>query len=377
MNNSKIEIKFLNDIKQYSQINLINTTNEDISKLISNIEYQEELDKKGGPDYVYETYLFEKFSIDSSKRTFNPNNKKYSIQKAKYNQMKHRAKYRDEIFNIVTFSARFPKTNVRYLKENLLEMIKQKTYHLGTYKKNYPTGDSFNLIIEIETICEVYTNDKGEFFSDETMDTDELKLVPYRICKDFNLISKIKKEYSPLISLIIFVERINSDTILSCIDLRNEIVKDKMETYPDKILQIVLGDINQINMQSVSNTNIQYIAEEPLINECHEMIINGINMHRMDEYSYIYVDEQELLYFEATQKLIALNPTITDVDILRYFGILLCKQLTINFNNKQIKLERSTPLNGYLKLNFNGGLGLFKVNNDRNLVFKFNEIPNE
>ena len=119
MDNAKLEVEFLNKIKNAIQINSINDDTENIKDIIKKQEYVEEIDKNGGPDDAYKEYYFEKFSIDSSPRNKRKNNKSYSRKKVIDNKVHKASECESEIFSTLTFTGDEIRTNIRYMSQNL------------------------------------------------------------------------------------------------------------------------------------------------------------------------------------------------------------------------------------------------------------------
>lgn len=374
MDNAKIEVEFLEKLKKSNNVSIINETKERIKDVIDNLKYMEVLDKKGGPDYAYNEYFFEKFSIDSSKREMNKNNKSFSKIKVLNNKIEKSAEYQSEIFDTLTFSENNIRTNIRYMRENLQEMIEQKIKRKERYKKNYSTGKIFGLIIEIEDYCEIYTNDKGEYFSSIDVDTSDLIIEHYEIYRDYNLITKLRKRFSADIDIIIFVEHANFNNVeINCIDLRNEIKIENMKNYPNKILQLCHGTKTIIKALQYNNTNIQYTCHQNIEIIQNEIMIEG-NILRITNEPNVYMDNKEMLFYESTQKKLALNPKITEKNFLKYFPILIKENIELNIQDKKYILKRVSPLMSYIHISLINGKGIYRINKYKELRFNFKEI---
>lgn len=373
MDNAKLEAEFLNKIKNAIQINSINDDTENIKDIIKKLEYLEELDKNGGPDYAYNEYYFEKFSIDSSPRNKRKNNKSYSRKKVIDNKVHKASECESEIFSTLTFTGDEIRTNIRYMRQNLKEMIEQKLQRKDKYRQNYSSGQIFGLIIEVEDLCKVYTNEEGEYFL-EIRDTSNLKLEKYEIYKDYNLIKQIKSICSGKLKYLIFVENANwNNVIINYIDVTAEIKKENMKMYPDKIFQLCSGCVNVVSMKNVDNTNIQYSIKEST-NICSEEIqINGLNLKKYTEPN-VYTDDKRLFFFETTQHMLALSPNISEREIIEYFNILVLKQLELTVQEEKYILKRETPLDAYIHISPIQRKGLYRINSNRTLEFSFQEI---
>ncbi len=373
MNNAKLENEFLNKIKNAIQINSINESKDDLNFVIKNLEYLDELDKHGGPDYAYNEYYFEKFSIDSSPRNKRENNKSYSRKKVIDNKIKNEAKYKSDIFSILTFTGEDIRTNIRYMRKNLKEMIEQKLQKQDKYKQNYSSGKIFGFIIEVEDLCQVYTNENGEYFS-VIRDTSNLKLEKYEIYKDYNLIKQIENICNGKVKYLVFVEKSNwNNVIINYIDLDAKIKKYNMKIYPNKLFQLCLGSINVVSMRNVDNTNIQYSLKKD-INMCSEEIqINEITLKKYTEPN-VYTDDKKLLFFETTQHMLALSPNISKSEILEYFNILIRKQIELTIQEKKYILKRETPLNAYINISLIKREALYRISSNKVLKFNFDQI---
>ena len=373
MDNSINESKFLEEIRNAKAVNKINKCDDDILEVLRNLIYLEELDKKGGPDYAYKQYYFEKFSIDSYERKYNKNKKCFSMGKVIKNKVDRKSRYKSNIFGTLTFSDEDIRSNIRYMRKNLMDMIEQKLLRLDTYKINYSIGKISGLIIEVEDFCQVYTNDKGEYFS-KIVDTNGLKLEKYEIYKDYNLVKKIQEICDKKVDILIFKENISFGNIMiNCIDLRNKIIKSEMIVYPNKIFQICKGSPIIISMSQIENTNIQYKSNKNLESKYEKINIDGIELYRSSEPN-VYSDSRNKFFFETTQNMIALNPNITAEEFLMYFSTIIKEELIIKDIDEIVKLRRQTPMQSYIHLSLKNGNGVYRINTNKKLYFKFSEI---
>lgn len=373
MDNSINENKFLEEIRNTKAVNKINKCDDDILKILRNLIYLEKLDKKGGPDYAYKQYYFEKFSIDSYERKYNKNKKCFSMGKVIKNKVDRKSRYKSNIFGTLTFSDEDIRSNIRYMRKNLIDMIEQKLLRLDTYKMNYSIGKIFGLIIEVEDFCQVYTNDKGEYFS-RIVDTNGLRLEKYEIYKDYNLVKKIQEICDRKVDILIFKENISFGNILiNCIDIRNKIIKSEMIVYPNKIFQICKGSPIIVSTRKIENTNIQYKSNKHLESKYEKINIDGIELYKSSEPN-VYSDSRKKFFFETTQNMIALNPNITVEEFLVYFSTIIKEELIIKDIDEIVKLKRQTPMQSYIHLSLRNGNGVYRVNTNRKLYFKFSEI---
>ena len=373
MDNSINESRFLEEIKSAKIVNKVNKCDDDILEVLRNLIYLEELDKKGGPDYAYKQYYFEKFSIDSYERKYNKNHKSFSRGKVIKNKVDRKSKYKSNIFGTLTFSDEDIRSNIRYMRKNLIDMVEQKLLRLNTYKINYSVGKIFGLIIEVEDFCQVYTNDKGEYFS-RIVDTKGLKLEKYVIYKDYNLVKEIQKICDKKVDILIFKDNTSFGNIMiNCIDLRNKIIKSEMIVYPNKIFQICKGSPIIVSMMQIENTNIQYKSNKNLESKYEKINIDGIELYKSSEPN-VYSDSRKNFFFETTQNRIALNPNITVEEFLMYFSTIIKEELIIKGIDEIVKLKRQTPMQAYIHLSLKNGNGVYRVNKNRKLYFKFSEI---
>lgn len=373
MNNSINESIFLKEIKRTKIVNKVNKCDDDILEIIRNLIYLEELDKKGGPDYAYKQYYFEKFSIDSYERKRNKNDKSFSVGKVIKNKVDKKSKYKSDIFGTLTFLDEDIRSNIRYMRKNLIDMIQQKLLRLDTYKINYSIGKIFGLIIEVEDFCQVYTNSKREYFS-KIIDTKDLKLEKYEIYRDYNLIKEIQRICAKKVDLLIFKENVNFGNIMiNCIDLRNKITKSEMIIYPNKIFQISKGSPIIVTMRQIENTNIKYKSNKNLTSNYEKINIDGIELYKFSEPN-VYSDSKQNFFFETTQNMIALNPNITSEEFLMYFSTIIKEELIVKDIGEIIKLKRETPMQSYIQLNLMNRKGVYRINTNRKLYFEFSEI---
>lgn len=72
--------------------------------------------------------------------------------------------------------------------------------------------------------------------------------------------------------------------------------------------------------------------------------------------------------------MIALNPNITAEEFLMYFSTIIKEELIIKDIDEIVKLRRQTPMQSYIHLSLKNGNGVYRINTNKKLYFKFSEI---
>ena len=126
-------------------------------------------------------------------------------------------------------------------------------------------------------------------------------------------------------------------------------------------------------MSQIENTNIQYKSNKNLESKYEKINIDGIELYRSSEPN-VYSDSRNKFFFETTQNMIALNPNITAEEFLMYFSTIIKEELIIKDIDEIVKLRRQTPMQSYIHLSLKNGNGVYRINTNKKLYFKFSEI---
>lgn len=362
MKNTNDEQTFLEELKHYYQIVNINSTSHDIAHLIDNLVVFE------SPDFVFGENYVEKFKVDNYKRQPNKKGKMASKHRSDDARLNRRVEIPQDIFCTTHYYAPDERTNTRYLKNNIEELISEKTEKQTVYATRYPNARYKHLFIELKCRSQIYTDDSGNYFS-EVVSEDGLHLEYYEVYRDYNFMMQVKKQFSDCWDLLIFVDRFqNRDGqlyYLYCFDLKQEIDKNRMKQYPDRIFQIMKGAQQVYHLQGgVSTTNVRYqiAGKAGSIHhlDTNEININNITMTKHEFMDAVYVSEDSGFLIETSQKVCAINPDSEIWIMARYIPFLLQDKLILSYETTSIELCRVTPTCEFFYRD--GDMGYFKIN---------------
>jgi len=366
------EASFLDEFKKNFRIIKVNDLRFNLEDIIAGLEICDP------PDFVFETHYIEKFCVDAYLRYPNQNNKMASKQKGELAKLKERSSRAQDIFHTVSFKTLDERTSTDHLKENIEELIEEKTKKQSSYDAVCPLVKYRHLLILVESRCEVFVDDYGSYF-EKVVPSEKLHLRKYEVYRDFNFIEKIRVKYAQYWDLLIFVEKkqmqLNPVYILHCIDLKRELLFSQMKIYPEKMFQIHVGRTCVIVGKPVSAVNIRYKFEG---DERTHIEFENIDKIKIDQFvlgkhsflDSVYISNDGGFLFESSQMVCAVDPKADVAIIAKYCGVLMKSYIVIAFSDHAYLARRvSMTEEFYIERD---GIGYFKIEEGKAIGFKLN-----
>lgn len=383
MRNTVKEEQLLKSIRQSYEIIHINTTSHDIEKIVEGLQILEQ------PDYIYQDCYVEHFEVTAYKRTANKTGKLSSIHLAHENQMGKRIDDAQNVFGTVHYHTPPNRTNTRYLKENIKELIGEKTLKQREYNIKCPEVKNRHLLIELKSRCEIILGMDGRYL-DGSETEEERKSGPtefFEVYRDEQLMNTLKAEYSNNWDLLIFIQEYrNLEThvfYLYCFDLKSDIEPENMKKYPYKLSQIVLEGMGVLSTDCGNNvTNVRYdIKSGDSVKRNHlweyegeYILVDRAIKIRKSKHDSIYISMDGGLQFETSQIAFAITPDAEPKVVSRYISLLLKPEVTVFCEGVEIKLVKKTPTNTYCMQY--GKYLTYRIDEKRNFTFEVNRNKN-
>lgn len=373
MSNKEKDEELLKKIQRNYQINLINKTLFDVADIIDNLTIFDP------PDFVYGKHYIEMFEANSRKM-----DRKGEKHKRFIDIMKRQVEESQSIFSTTYHNASPDLSHIDYLKENIDKGISKKTKKQRIYQEQYPAAKYKHLLIMIESRCRVLSDGKGGYFNCK-QDIDGLTQENYQIYKDYQFMNMIKEKYSSYWNMLLFAEKWNDQFVISCFDLKHDLIEENMIKYPTPLLQLREGSMQTVNTKGWMKTTqiqYQYVFEtpfEPLIKltEIKEdgIMINEFKLYRSKINPTEFSTNDGVLQIETTNLLVALNP-VADIDLVKkYIAIPLQQILVIRFTGNRILLGRITPLYAYAKIQ--GNKIKYRLEHDKEIEVVLDNLSKE
>lgn len=342
------DMDFLQQLQSNYTVKYINHSKHNVHSLISGLTFCE------APDYVCGLHYVERFSIDAYERVSIKPGKSTSLHLADEKAMEKRAETPQDSFYTVRYQTPNSLTNTRHLKKNMMDMIAQKTEKISSYNAECPDVRYRHLLIELNGSCHIYADVQGKFFS-SVVPIDNLHTVKYQIYRDDTFVKDLMYRYASHWDLLLFVNYYGnlSDEMYTvyCIDLKQDIIKEKMIDYPEVLFQIKEGRIvcHTLDCGKEIN-NIVYSCEDDIgkrqlfAKQPPHIMINGICFTRDKIHDSIYSAKQYALFFALSQ----LAFSICEDDSIKRAEckLFLQETLILGFDDKQIVLTKNGTTDG-------------------------------
>jgi hypothetical protein len=353
MRNTLTEEELLRMIQQNYCMQKLNNTSHDIDHIVRYMEVM----KPEPPDFIYcdDTYL-EHFEVTAYKRVERSDGKLHSIHLADEAKLEKRINITQNIFRAANYHTPDNRTNTRYLKDNIYDIISEKTKKQAEYDRKCSTAQKRHLMIELKSRCEIILGNDGQYLDHEVEYNDkENPKEFYEVYRDLNFMKALKDEYSSKWDLLLFIDEFIDLDIhifnLYCFDLKEDIVHRNMKNYPDRLFQIIQSGKQVLHMSGAVNvTNIRYeiVADDDditssLLNSysADTMTVSNIQLFKSCHDS-IYMTKDNGLQFETSQRAFAINPDVDYDVMIKYIPLLLKDSLFLDCQGTFIKLKRRT-----------------------------------
>lgn len=357
MRNTLEEKQLLHSIQQkYSIINL-NSTSHNIDSIIKNMEIME----SEPPDFIYgeDTYI-EHFEVNAYQRVKKKDGKLHSVHLADEAKLKKRVNHKQSVFRATHYHTPDNRANTRYLKENVDNIISEKTKKQKEYDKKCPNVNKRHLLIELKSRCELILGSDGQYLDYEAKyDYEKNPREFYEVYRDLCFMKALKEKYSDAWDLLLFIDEFKDCEFhifyLYCFDLKEGILHNNMKNYPDRLFQIIKSGMQVMHMSGAINaTNIRYDVEtgddalSSFLNsyDADTMTVNNISLFKSCHDS-VYTTKDKGLQFETSQRAFAINPDVESDIMAGYIPLLLEKKLILDCQGTIIKLKRKTLIEDF------------------------------
>lgn len=319
------DLDFLNKIRGNFTLFNVNSARIDGGLVLANLAFFE------APDYVYNEHYVERFVVDAYERISVKPDKLTSIRRSDECALEKRASQKQDMFNTVQYKTPDRRTNTKYLKKNIFDLIKQKTGKISSYDQKYPHARFRHLLIELDCKCEVFIDRNGSFYN-QKVDSIPLARIEYEVYRDRSFIEGIRKEFSVYWDLLFFIK---SCVLLDeqhynvyCLDLKQEIFNLNMINYPDEIFQLMLGPLVSTKSFNVNTENYVYKCHD---NEKRRLLyslnpseieIDGVCFKKNSSHDSIFSNKNHSINFELSQLAFSFNKNLDEIALTECKNIL-------------------------------------------------------